>query len=59
MRRGEPSTFVKYGLDTALNAGCFLYMTAYKPIIDMEIPDSLKVRLISEVVTELCAIHIG
>jgi geranylgeranyl pyrophosphate synthase len=59
MRRGKPSTHILFGVDTALNAGNMLYFAAFRPILDMKIADDLKVRLITEVVSELTAIHIG
>ncbi|MBP5792753.1 MAG: polyprenyl synthetase family protein, partial [Spirochaetaceae bacterium] len=32
MRRGKPSAYLTYGLDTALNAGSWLYFTAFAAI---------------------------
>ena len=59
MRRGKPSAYLTYGLDTALNAGSWLYFTAFAAIEGLAVSDSLKLELYRTVSAELRRLHLG
>ncbi len=59
MRRGKPAAHLTYGLDTALNAGSWLYFTAFAAIEGLTISDSLKLELYRTVSAELRRLHLG
>lgn len=59
MRRGKPAAHLTYGLDTALNAGSWLYFTAFAAIEGLAISDSLKLELYRTVSAELRRLHLG
>ena len=59
MRRGKPSAYLTYGLDTALNAGSWLYFTAFTAIEGLAVSDSLKLELYRTVSAELRRLHLG
>ena len=59
MRRGKPAAHLTYGLDTALNAGSWLYFTAFASIEGLAVSDSLKLELYRTVSAELRRLHLG
>lgn len=59
MRRGQPCTYIKYGIDYAINASTFMY---YAPItkIDRYIPDAkLQNELMKIYHEEITNLHLG
>lgn len=59
LRRGKPAAHITYGLDTALNAGAWLYFEAPVCINNANIPDSLKLSLYQTYTNELRRLHLG
>lgn len=59
LRRGEPAAHITYGLDTALNAGAWLYFEAPVCINNTEISDELKLLLYKVYTLELRRLHLG
>lgn len=71
MRRGEPAAHINYGLDTAINAGSWLYFAAFSCIdkacdtnarskaASDETTTILKLRLHNLLETELRRLHLG
>lgn len=59
MRRGKAAAHITYGLDTALNAGSWLYFTAFAAIEALSVKDSLKLELYRTVSAELRRLHLG
>ena len=59
VRRGKPSAYIQYGLDTALNAGSWLYFEAAVCIDSLSCPDSFKNSLYSLYAQELRRLHLG
>lgn len=59
LRRGKPAAHITYGLDTALNAGSWLYFEAPVCINRLEAPDSLKLELYKTYTNELRRLHLG
>ena len=59
LRRGMPAAHITYGLDTALNAGSWLYFEAPVCINRLEVSDALKLRLYETYTNELRRLHLG
>ena len=59
LRRGKPAAHITYGIDTALNAGAWLYFEAPVCINRLAISDSLKLRLYETYTNELRRLHLG
>lgn len=59
LRRGEPAAHITYGLDTALNAGAWLYFEAPVCINQANISDELKLTLYKVYTNELRRLHLG
>ena len=59
LRRGKPAAHITYGLDTALNAGSWLYFEAPVCINRLEASDSLKLELYKTYTNELRRLHLG
>ncbi|NLK45711.1 MAG: polyprenyl synthetase family protein [Treponema sp.] len=58
-RRGKPAAYLTYGLDTALNAGSWLYFASFVSIENLEISEELKLKLYRTANTELRRLHLG
>ncbi len=58
-RRGEKSAHIKYGLDTALNAGSWLYFEAASCIQSLKIPSELKNEFYTLYTMLLRRLHLG
>lgn len=58
-RRGEKAAHIKHGLDTALNAGSWLYFEAAACIQNLEIPSELKNEFYSLYTMLLRRLHLG
>ncbi len=58
-RRGKPSAYITYGLDTALNAASWLYFEAPVCINKLNAPDSFKLELYGLYTKELRRLHLG
>ncbi len=59
LRRGKPAAHISYGLDTALNAGSWLYFEAPVCINQLKAADSLKLELYKTYTNELRRLHLG
>lgn len=59
MRRGKPAAHLTYGLDTALNAGSWLYFVAFAAIEGLDVDEALKLKLYRTVSAELRRLHLG
>lgn len=59
MRRGNPSAYITHGLDTALNAGSWLYFSTYAVIERLPVCDDVKLVLYRIVSAELRRLHLG
>ena len=59
LRRGKPSAHITYGLDTALNAGSWLYFEAPVCINQLQTSDALKLELYKTYTNELRRLHLG
>ena len=59
LRRGKPAAHISYGLDTALNAGSWLYFEAPVCINRLAAPDALKLELYKTYTKELRRLHLG
>ena len=59
VRRGKPSAYIQYGLDTALNAGSWLYFEAAVCIESISCPAAFKNSLYSLYTQELRRLHLG
>ncbi len=64
MRRGKPSAHITYGIDSALNAGSWLYFQATQCMLNKSIywgdnKDSLKLCLFEQLNIELRRLHLG
>ncbi len=59
LRRGKPAAHITYGLDTALNAGSWLYFEAPVCINRLEASDALKLELYKTYTNELRRLHLG
>jgi octaprenyl-diphosphate synthase len=58
-RRGRPAVHLVYGLDTALNGGCFLYFLAPECIDSWTAPEELKNRAWSLWAAQMRRLHLG
>lgn len=58
-RRGAPAAHIAYGLDTALNAGAWLYFQAPVCITTSDLPGDLQLQLYQLYGTELRRLHLG
>lgn len=54
IRRDKPAVWVKYGIDHGINIGDFMSERVYNLIINSDIDDNTKLKLISEIV-ETCS----
>ena len=59
LRRGKPSAYITYGLDTALNAASWLYFEAPVCLNRINIPDSLRLNFYNLYTNELRRLHLG
>lgn len=59
LRRGKPAAHVQYGLDTALNAGSWLYFKALSCIDRYAADEALRLDVYNASVHTLCALHEG
>jgi octaprenyl-diphosphate synthase len=58
-RRGKPAVHLLYGVDTAINSGCFMYFLPLTCIDGWRAPDSAKLELYSLWAREMRALHLG
>ncbi len=58
-RRGKPAAYITYGLDTALNAGSWLYFLSSTCIKSLNADDSTKLRLFTLFTEEVRRLHLG
>lgn len=58
-RRGQPASHITYGLDTALNAGAWLYFTAPIAIDSLDLSPEKKNLYYSMFTLELRRLHLG
>ena len=58
-RRGQPAAYITYGLDTALNAGSWLYFLSSTCINSLDSDDATKLRLYSLFAEEVRRLHLG
>lgn len=58
-RRGQPAVHITYGLDTALNAGAWLYFVAPTAIDALDLSDEKKNLFYSLFTMELRRLHLG
>ncbi|MGP1444210.1 polyprenyl synthetase family protein [Treponema sp.] len=59
LRRGKPAAHIVYGLDSALNAGSWLYFQALKSIEVYQAPADIKLDLYAAALTQIQALHKG
>ena len=59
LRRGKPAAHITYGLDTALNAGSWLYFEAPVCINRLETSDAVKLEFYRTYTNELRRLHLG
>ena len=59
LRRGKPAAHITYGLDTALNAGSWLYFEAPVCINLLDTTDAMKLELYKTYTKELRRLHLG
>ena len=59
LRRGLPAAHVIYGLDSALNAGSWLYFQALKSLEAFQAPSDIKLDLYKAALTHIRALHEG
>ncbi len=59
LRRGKPAAHISYGLDTALNAGSWLYFEAPVCINKLAAPEKLTLELYKTYTNELRRLHLG
>lgn len=59
LRRGKPAAHVAYGLDSALNAGSWLYFQALKSLETYRAPAEIKLDLYSAALSQIRALHEG
>lgn len=59
LRRGKPAAHITYGLDTALNAGSWLYFEAPVCINRLNTQESFKLELYKTYTNELRRLHLG
>lgn len=58
-RRGKPAAYITYGIDTAINAGSWLYFQSSVCINNLCCNNELKLRLYSTYAEELRRLHLG
>jgi octaprenyl-diphosphate synthase len=58
-RRGRPAVHLIYGIDTAINGGCFLYFLPLACIDEWEAPGELKERVYSAWGEHMRRLHLG
>jgi octaprenyl-diphosphate synthase len=58
-RRGKPAVHLLYGMDTAINSGCFLYFLPLACIDGWSAPVEAKLALYSLWAREMRALHLG
>ena len=58
-RRGKPAAYITYGVDTALNAGSWLYFQAATCIDSSPFSEEIKNRFYSTYTKELRRLHLG
>lgn len=59
LRRGKPAAHITYGLDTALNAGSWLYFEAPVCINNLDVDEKTKLMLYQIYTNELRRLHLG
>jgi geranylgeranyl pyrophosphate synthase len=59
VRRGRPSLHVEYGIPLALNAGNFLYFSALREALQLDLPCEKKLSLQSVLVDAMAEAHEG
>ena len=59
LRRGKPAAYITYGMDTALNAGSWLYFEAPVCINHLKISAEKKLQLYQVYTNELRKLHLG
>ena len=59
LRRGKPAAYITYGMDTALNAGSWLYFEAPVCINNLNISTEKKLQLYQVYTNELRKLHLG
>lgn len=59
LRRGKPAAHITYGLDTALNAGAWLYFEAPVCINNLQVSGEMKLKLYEVYTNELRRLHLG
>jgi octaprenyl-diphosphate synthase len=59
MRRGKPAAHIRWGIDTALNAGSWFYFEAPSCIEELNIPENKKYRLCRLYMQEVRRLHLG
>jgi len=59
LRRGKPAAHITYGLDTALNAGSWLYFEAPVCINKLDVSTEMKLALYQIYTNELRRLHLG
>ncbi len=59
LRRGMPAAHITYGLDTALNAGSWLYFEAPVCINNLRASNDMKIELYKIYTNELRRLHLG
>jgi octaprenyl-diphosphate synthase len=58
-RRGQPAIHIRYGVDIAINSGCFLYFLPLACLDDWDGPDVVKLRIFRSWGEHLRRIHLG
>lgn len=58
-RRGKPAAYITYGMDTAINAGSWLYFQAPVCINKIQCSNDIKLRLYTAYAEELRRLHLG
>lgn len=58
-RRGQPAAYITYGMDTAINAGSWLYFQAPVCISKLKADDRTKLALYEAYAMELRRLHLG
>ena len=59
LRRGKPSAYITYGLDTALNAASWLYFEAPVCLNSISLSEALKLTFYNLYTNELRRLHLG
>lgn len=58
-RRGQPAIHIRYGVDIAINSGCFMYFLPLACLDDWQGPDAVKLRIFRAWGEHLRRIHLG